>query len=335
MVVNGRTWPYLEVEQRRYRFRYLNGCNSRFVILAHDNELPFYQIGAGGGFLPAPVVQSELLLAPAERADVIVDFTEIPVGAEIALLNLGPDEPFGGGVPGVDFDPADPGSTGQVMLFKVVPATGPDMSTPPMDLVLPAPDVLGPADNTRQLSLNEEESHTVFVTEDADGNVVFDPTGTAEVFGPTAALLGTLTDTGEGNPLLWSGAITENPVVGSTEVWEIYNFTEDAHPIHVHLVMFEVVNRESLETGEIRGPEPSETGLKDTVIAYPDEITRIKARFDLVGLYVWHCHIVEHEDNEMMRPYRVVEPPAAVFLRAAAFGTTTQPGQPLLGGFGE
>jgi spore coat protein A len=92
--------------------------------------------------------------------------------------------------------------------------------------------------------------------------------------------------------------------VGTTEVWEIHNFTVDAHPIHVHLVMFQVVNREDGQ-GQVRDPEPWETGWKDTVIAYPGEITR-KARFDVAGRYVWHCHIVEHEDNEMMRPYDVV-----------------------------
>jgi bilirubin oxidase len=99
-------------------------------------------------------------------------------------------------------------------------------------------------------------------------------------------------------------------------VWEIHNFTEDAHPIHVHLVMFQVLNREN-EDGQVRPPEAWETGWKDTVIAYPDEITRIKAKFDLEGLYVWHCHIVEHEDNEMMRPYRV-GPAHKAFLPFAA-----------------
>jgi FtsP/CotA-like multicopper oxidase with cupredoxin domain len=110
---------------------------------------------------------------------------------------------------------------------------------------------------------------------------------------------------GEGVPLLWNDEITENPAVGATEMWEIYNFTEDAHPIHIHLVQFEVVGREDVHSGEFRGPEAWETGFKDTVIAYPDEITRVKARFDLAGLFVWHCHILEHEDNEMMRPYCV------------------------------
>jgi bilirubin oxidase len=100
----------------------------------------------------------------------------------------------------------------------------------------------------------------------------------------------------------WKDAITENPALGSTEVWEIYNFTADAHPIHIHEVEFEVVNRQPFE-GSARAPEVWEGGFKDTVIAYPEEITRVKAHFDLPGLYVWHCHIVEHEDNEMMRPY--------------------------------
>jgi bilirubin oxidase len=143
----------------------------------------------------------------------------------------------------------------------------------------------------------------VFVKTDNEGNLVFNPGG--EPFGPIAALLGTIDENGEGVPLLWSDAITENPAIGSTEIWEIHNFTADAHPIHIHLVQFEVVNREIAETGEVRGPESWETGFKDTVISYPGEITRIKAQFDLEGLFVWHCHILEHEDNEMMRPYCV------------------------------
>jgi FtsP/CotA-like multicopper oxidase with cupredoxin domain len=304
MVVNGFTWPYLEVEQRRYRFRFLNGCNSRFLILKADNEMPFYQIGAEQGFLPATVQLDELLMAPAERADVIMDFTNIPVNTEIILLNLGPDEPFGGGAPGADFDPADPGSTGQVMQFRVKAATNGDPTTPPLDLNLPAVAPLGPAAITRAVSLNEEESQSLRVVEDASGNIVLacdDPA--AEAFGPTAALLGTLNPDGTGNPLTWMANITELPAVGATETWEIHNLTVDAHPIHVHLVKFEVVNREA--GGIVRNPEAWETGPKDTVIAYPGEITRIKMNFDMAGYYVWHCHIVEHEDNEMMRPYYI------------------------------
>jgi spore coat protein A len=111
--------------------------------------------------------------------------------------------------------------------------------------------------------------------------------------------------------------ITENPSVGVTEVWEIYNATVDAHPMHVHEVVFEVVNRQPIFVDEenqtvqvVPGsvptpPEPSETGFKDTVLAYPGQVTRIKAQFSTPGQFVWHCHIVEHEDNEMMRPYRI------------------------------
>ncbi len=291
IVVNGRTWPFLQVEPRRYRFRFLNGCNSRFLILKFsDPNITFWQIGAEGGFLPAPVQLGQLLMGPAERADVIVDFTGYSVGTEIILQNIGPDEPFGGGVPGVDFPVADPNTTGQVMLFRVVPLTAPDPSTPPDQLVLPTLTPLGPATNTRQVSLNEQES--TFPGFD----------------GPIAAFLGTLN--GTATPLGWGDPITENPALGAIEVWEMHNFTEDAHPIHIHEVQFAVVDRQPFG-GSPYGPEPWEMGFKDTVIAYPGEITRVKALYDRPGLFVWHCHIVEHEDNEMMRPYFVGPNPPA------------------------
>jgi len=302
MVVNGRTWPFLEVERRRYRFRFLNGCNSRFLILQlSEPGLNFWQIGAEGGFLPAPVELPRLLMSPAERADVIVDFSNLPVGTEVVLRNLAPDEPFGGGEPGEDFEPADPDTTGQVMLLRVVPRKGADRSTPPAQLVLPPRTPLGAESVTRQVSLNEVDSEVL------------------DDVGPRAALLGTVQLTGapEGVVLHWDDPISENPALGATEVWEIYNFTVDAHPIHIHEVQFEVVDREVFDPevgtpGALRPPEAGETGTKDTVIAYPGEITRVKALFDLPGLFVWHCHIVEHEDHEMMRPYAVGTPPTKV-----------------------
>jgi len=302
MLVNGRTWPFLNVEQRRYRFRFLNGCDSRFLILKMDNNLPFYQIGAEGGFLPAPVQLSQLIMSPAERADVIVDFTNVPVGTEITLLNLGPDEPFKGFNPdgslsdgeGGTMPPSDTLTTGQVMQFRVGPALNRDISQPAMSLVLPAFTPLPAHSVTRQVSLNEE----MYMPEGM---------GMDEMI-PIAAVLGTvdLTDPANpaGQPLKWMDPISENPAPGATEVWEIYNFTADAHPIHLHEVMFEVIDRQPIG-GASRLPEAWETGTKDTVIAYPGEITRIKSTFDLPGQYVWHCHIVEHEDNEMMRPYRI------------------------------
>ena len=277
IVVNGRTWPYLEVEQRRYRLRFLNGCNSRFLILRNDNELPFHQIGSDGGYLPDSVELAELVMAPAERADVVVDFTDLQPGTTLTLCNLAPDKPFGGGVPGEDFDPAEKDTTGQVMQFRVVRRVGQDESTPIDQLLLPPAAPLDDASVTRSVALFEH-AH--------DGAV-------------SAALLGAL-DTG---PRHWMDPITENPEVGATEIWEIHNFTADAHPIHLHLVMFEVLEREGKDG--VRDAEPWERGFKDTVVAYPAEITRIRAHFDIAGLYVWHCHILEHEDNEMMRPYYV------------------------------
>jgi bilirubin oxidase len=235
-------------------------------------------------------------MAPAERADVIVDFSNVPVGTEIILRNLGPDEPFGGGTPGVDFDPADPDTTGQVMKIRVVALTGPDLSTPAGQLVLPPFTPLGQAPRTRQVSLNEEASRFPG----------FD--------GPVAALLGTLD--GTPTPLGWADPITENPAVGAIEVWEMHNFTEDAHPIHIHEVQFQLLNRQLFD-GSARGPEVWETGFKDTVVAYPGEITRVKALFDRPGLFVWHCHIVEHEDNEMMRPYFIGPIPRSAIARGA------------------
>jgi spore coat protein A, manganese oxidase len=308
MMVNGRTWPYLEVEQRRYRFRVLNGCNSRFLLLALDRAgLRFWQIGGDLGFLTAPVEVEQLLLAPAERADVIVDFTHVPTGTSVVLRNLAPDAPFGGGVPGVDFAAADPQSTGLVMQFRVVARTSTDTSTAPSSLTLPAREPLPDTELVREVSLNEEESRTVHIVNRGRGPVVQlacnDPA--AVPFGPVAALLGTLHGDHAPEPMEWMHPVTETPRAGTTEVWRIHNFTMDAHPIHLHLVGFEVVERIGMD-GTPRAPEPGETGLKDTVIAYPDEVTVVKAHFDKAGLYVWHCHILEHEDNEMMRPMQVL-----------------------------
>jgi FtsP/CotA-like multicopper oxidase with cupredoxin domain len=375
MVVNGATWPTLQVAPARYRFRLLNGCNSRFLNLAllypepgsktgKLKELPFIQIGAEQGFLPQAVEiltgfatpldgegkkpkpsqrvaasdpQQALLMGLAERADVIVDFSNLPDGTVITMINTAPDAPFGG-FPDV---PADPDTTGQVMQFVVKSALlqpSDPMTTSPYRLQPVAEGRLGDPDETRQVSLNEGESEEVCVDVDAAGNVVQIPGSTpedcllgGEPFAPKEALLGTVDLSGhepEGIALKWTDTtgesfgvdvtlqsgdvvtvnVTENPTVGATEDWEIYNFTEDAHPIHLHLVRFEVIGREGIDGGPSivgNAPQPWETGFKDTVISYPGEITTVRALFDLEGLYVWHCHIVEHEDNEMMRPYVV------------------------------
>jgi FtsP/CotA-like multicopper oxidase with cupredoxin domain len=322
LMVNGNTWPFLNVQQRRYRFRFLNGCQSRFLILDFSNipGAEVWQIGNEGGFLATPVnvtaMGNHLLMGLAERADVIVDFSNVPSG-DYVLANLGPDEPFGGGAPELDFEPSDPASTGQVMQFRVGPIRGSDRTTPPECLVLPAITPLPAETVTRPLALIEKMG--------------MGSTSDAMVDGPTEALLGVVDD-GAAEEKLWADAVTENPMVGATEVWEMYNTTGDAHPMHVHEVAFEVMDREGLVVdnngdviqpiqldGNVTAPEPSESGFKDTVIAYPGQVTRVRMQFDNPGQFVWHCHIVEHEDNEMMRPFRV---------------GPVQPGQPPDGGGG-
>jgi FtsP/CotA-like multicopper oxidase with cupredoxin domain len=380
IVVNGTTWPALDVAPALYRFRLLNGCNSRFLNLSLKivnspvqalvgKELSLYQIGAEQGFLPqvaeirtgfatplpgdgnspnpasrVPAADPEqaLLMALAERADVLVDFRLLPPGTVVQMYNTAPDEPFGGfdGLPG---EPAvaDPDSTGQVMRFVVkwdLFTLRDLITTSPWALRLNAEVALGAPDVTRQVSLNELDSGVVCVLADVEGNfivpivqVACDSTPLIDQsvvpFGPAAAMLGVLDGTGAGVPLKWqdmteasapvgvrlqSGAlltvnVTENPNLGDIEDWEMHNFTADAHPIHLHLVRFQVVGRAPIGDPVVPGVgvEPWETGFKDTVVSYPGQITKVRAKFDIEGLYVWHCHIVEHEDNEMMRPYVV------------------------------
>jgi spore coat protein A, manganese oxidase len=378
MVVNGTTWPKMNVAQARYRFRLLNGSNARMINLAlfvvnpntneinRHREIPFYQIGSDQGFLPRvvrirtgeqialtpgshepvpnpnPNDPTALLMGLAERADVIVDFSGLPDGTVVRMINTAPDSPFGG----FPADPSDPGTTGQVMQFVVKAAlTGAKGSTDgkttaPANLNLHAEHPLAIPNATRLVSLNEDGGMKVCVTVDQDGGFVLDASGNlvqidcnsdnAGPFGPTAALGGKVDGTGVnagGNPLRWSdttGAsqaknlklmngttvtvnVSESPKLGEVEEWQIYNFTEDAHPVHLHLVRFEVISRTLMDgsSSPNGSRHPWERGRKDVVIAYPGEITTVRAKFDVDGLYMWHCHILEHEDNEMMRPFVV------------------------------
>ena len=318
IIVNGNTWPFLQVEQRRYRFRLLNGCDARTLVLKFDHpDVKVWQIGNETGFLVAPVnmnatppdpsvadgTKAVLLMGGAERADVIVDFTAVPAGTAFRLLNIGPEMPFNG-FPIAPEEVAPSATTGQVMEFRVV-AMDPkdkDKSTPPEFLVLPAIPSLPAATYTRKLVLAE-------MTSSAGWDV------------PVEARLGVVNDAGNYEVKKWMDLITENPAVGATEIWEFYNTTVDAHPMHIHEVAFQVLNRQLIDvtdqdtvlgTGTVelvggteRGPKPWELGRKDTVIALPGEVTRVKATFASAGQFVWHCHIVEHEDNEMMRPFRI------------------------------
>lgn len=313
IIVNGHTWPYQEVEPRLYRFRLLNGCNSRFLVLRFEgSDLSFHQIGNDAGLLSgAPVVLDELLMGPGERRDVIVDFSSLKPGDRVMLVNAGPDEPYKG--PRETLAPANPKTTGRIMELRVVAKTT-QGNAGVMPDSLPKVKALTTTLAARDLTLHEEVFETV------DGEI------------PVEAKLGTAHD----GPLDWDDPITEEPRLGSTEIWRIANLTADAHPIHLHLVTFQVVDRRAMDaeayaeaqrewleggrdgaepriddflSGNAMPAPPEESGFKDTVVANPGEVTRVIANFDLAGTYLWHCHILEHEDNEMMRPFRVVEAP--------------------------
>jgi spore coat protein A len=266
MLVNGRVFPYLEVEPRKYRFRILNGANGRFFHLSLSNGQPFHQIGTDAGLLPSPVELRSLLLAPAERADIIVDFSAY--GGKPITLN---SDAF------------------NIMQFRVSPAEAKDTSA--------LPDRLRPVPPTPQSEAVKTRSLTLMERDDRVGNAM-------------AMLL---------NGTHWDMPVTENPVIDTVEIWNLINLTDDAHPIHLHLVRFQILDRRRLDTfayqnlkelkfrGPAIAPEPNEAGWKDTVRANPGMITRIIVRFaGYTGRYVWHCHLLEHEDNEMMRPYEVL-----------------------------
>ena len=281
ILVNGVTWPVLDVEPRLYRFRLLNGSDSRFYRLFLSSGQAFLQIGGDSGFLPAPVWMNQLTLGPGERADVILDFRG-RTGQSIVMRNVA-RSPFPKG------DVADPRTTGQIMMFRVSVPLG---STPIATLngigrpVTP----LTATANPRRLLLFEG----------------------MDSYGRLKPALGTLSGAFD-----FTDPATETPALNSVEVWDIFNTTEDAHPIHVHLVQYQVLSRQGFRAtqnsttgalsniqllGQPRPPEPNESGWKDTAIMYPGEVTRIIAKFDRPGEYVWHCHILSHEDHEMMRP---------------------------------
>jgi spore coat protein A len=320
ILVNGMAWPKLEVEPRKYRFRLLNGSDSRFYVLEfretrdeeYDDEhdpFSFLQIGTDDGLLPEAVSLTQLIIAPGERMDLVVDFSATEADS-LFLRNFGPDEPYGGGEPDYDFDVADASTTGQIMRFDIskplnedIPEAGVEAGT---SLRQSYPDLsLEDIAATRTLALFE-------------GN---------DEYGRLMPMLGTVDD----GSLTWSDAITEKPMKNDVEIWEVYNATGDAHPIHLHLVSFQIIERESFSGtvadktqtghsgreitgrtltvnslgGDAREPADNEKGWKDTAIMLPDEVTRVVARFDRVGRYVWHCHILSHEDHEMMRPFYV------------------------------
>jgi len=334
ILVNGKVWPNFKVQRRQYRFRIVNGSNARFYNLKLSNGQSFIQIGSDGSYLPSPVTETEALLAPCERADILIDFSNLPAGTKIILQNDA-NQPFPGG------DPVDPNNTGLVMQFEVVSSQAVHPKALPSKLItIPTLIETEGIGNPKLFTLNEAE----------------DPVSDEPV--------GVFIDGQH-----FDADVTEIPRVGTTEAWYFQNLTEDAHPIHIHLVEFQLEDRQDIDverftaywqslngttlpldhptvranvedavdfppgtgardflTGPPEPPSPQESGWKDVFIAPPGKVTRVLLRiapqstkesdlfpgknafpFDpTVGPgYVWHCHILDHEDNDMMRPMKI------------------------------
>ena len=357
MLANGKVFPSVSVNRGTYRLIMLNACNARVLRLklvfasgagfpanteptTYNNPpaaLPFVQIGAEGGFLPAPVTltgtgsTTTLLLAPAERAELIVDFSKVPANSILLLYNDAP-APFPTADPRNDYYPGGPGvvnpapgfgpNTRTIMQFNVSSTVLPALTRP---LVLPALDpvsLLGKTPKrTRRLTLNEDFDQFGRLIQYLGTNVLDPSTGSF------------------GRPYLEMPP-TETPTNGDIEIWEIANLTGDTHPIHFHLVNVQIISRQPFDagsyngtptyTGPARPPDPNERGWKETVRMNPSEVIRVIAKFDLPpGLpftvatstrfgpppagkkyndFVWHCHILEHEEHDMMRPLVVISP---------------------------
>lgn len=396
IVVNGKAWPFHNVEPKRYRFLFLNGSNARTYEMSLPGNIDMWVIGTDGGYLDAPVNVKKLVMMPGERYEVIIDFGKAKPGTSMILQNTA-KTPFPAGAP------PQGATTGKIMQFRIIPCqsaggcSGADPSYNPAtgiplragaNAIVRLPAV---GSVTRQLTLNEVMGMPQTVINPVTGLL------TAYAGGPLEILVNNTKWSGmsprtydDFTPITVNGittAYSELPTEGTTEVWEIINLTADAHPIHLHLVQFQIINRQAFRTNQYNGaynaafpavpgdpvciggvfcpgfgppldyntgnplalggnpditpylqgkaspPAANEAGWKDTVIAYPGQVTRIVVRWAPTDLptsttaanlyypfdpndgsqhgYVWHCHIIDHEDNEMMRPDVVQLNPAA------------------------
>jgi spore coat protein A, manganese oxidase len=379
ILVNGTAYPYLEVEQRQYRFRMLNACNARFLnpklVYAQGNVVGtpasteprataagpgFIQIGSEAGFLRAPtmlngLLQPRLLLGPAERADLIVDFRAVPAGS-ILILYADAAAPYPVGDPRNDYHPGNPNTptsirgfgpnTRTLLQIRVkarVGAANPPISLPaaftPTDPfliaqtpgvpIVPVPNAQGFANVTLASGTVVQAKYRYLTLNEA-----FDDRGRLIQY------IGTNVPTNLGGPGLFGreymGTPTEVIPQGAYEVWEIANLTGDTHPIHIHLTNWQILSRQRFNAttyngiptyiGPAKAPSANEMGWKETVRMNPGEVIRVFAKFDLPAVpfvvppsprmqtagipnaaeYVYHCHILEHEEHDMMRPLVIV-----------------------------
>jgi FtsP/CotA-like multicopper oxidase with cupredoxin domain len=353
MVVNGKIWPKEDVQPRNYRLRLLNGTDSRFLVIQFrpvpagattldgaGDAIPFYVIGSDQGLASSATQVTRLVLEPGARYDVVFDFKGLQ-GQRIIMENIGGDEPFGGDIPG----PQVFSETDRVMAFDVVAALDQPDAFNPANIGVYSGNA-NPVTRVRKVALFEGKDEygrlqpllgTAEPATDHLGNPINWP-ATPEY--AAAGLVGQMQ-----GAIPWHSPTTENPAMGETEIWEIYNATGDAHPVHLHLVNFQVgtgdeatygPTRQAFEANVVNQAVVQHNGAsgngfrleniqlgaaadvssfdgyvenapKDMVTALPGQVTRIKATFDRPGRYVWHCHILSHEDHEMMRVLHVGE----------------------------
>ncbi|HXS08926.1 MAG TPA: DNRLRE domain-containing protein [Candidatus Krumholzibacteria bacterium] len=280
ILVNGKVWPYLNVKQGKYRFRMLEGSNTRSYVLTLSNGAPFTVIGDEGGLLPAPVVKNSLTMTPGERFDVVIDFASYPAGTEIILQNSA-----------AAGWPANSGPSDIPNVMKFVVVGQPGHTTPiPATLVAVPPIPEAQAVEHRDLVLSKMAGDCTSSMWMINGKHFGDP-------------------------------IDEFPKLGTTEVWRFINNSGVVHPMHMHLTMFQILDRQDfvmvgdsvVTVGDPIPPEPWEAGWKDTAPVYPDQVLRVICKFeDYTGKYPYHCHVLEHEENDMMREFEVVQGATAV-----------------------
>jgi spore coat protein A len=352
--VNGVIWPRVEVEPTTYRFRVLNGSNARTyrLVLTREGQPDHervIQIGSDGGLLvgPAPIPVQGLVLASAERADILIDFSDLAAGTELTLWNNAPS-PFNGAF-------ADPSTAGaadldgllpypEVLRFRVI-AGGRVTLTPPAVLATD----FQRADRkqlegclVRAIALVERESNregepSMLTMRELTESAVTDE--------PVITLVEPGVDQTE-QISHWRTVATRFedktnffPMMGRAEIWRLINLTGDTHPIHVHLDAFQIINRQpaavevpdggitdtttaasvriglKVDDGIPHALDANELGLKDTVRVNANEVVDILVRFETVaGRFMYHCHILEHEDRDMMRPFVVMPPELMPFM---------------------
>lgn len=304
IIVNGKAWPYMVVQRRKYRFRTINTSNARFFRFSLSNGLPFIHVASDSVYLERPITTKQTLVAPSEIADFVIDFSKAK--SNVAILTNDAAYPFPSGDPVND-------ANSKVMKFIIKGSNVPDPARIPHTLIKYPPADLSTASRTRYITMYEY---------------------TSAIDEPTHLYI---------NGLSFDDPVTETPKVGTSEVWYVINLTDDNHPLHVHLGLFKVVEQTHLldmhafrvcmakindavrcsvdkhARGSRLAVPPNERGWKNVYKMWPGYVTKILVRFSYIHDnasypfdataepgYVYHCHILDHEDNVMMRPLKLV-----------------------------